>query len=162
MIYFWFLNVVLFEALRVIAMMIFVPVVTLKRYRATKKNWEHWTMNLCWYSIPFFWFFQPGIPSVLKFILGLTLYAAGTVFIVLTFRDNPFFSPVIEMPGYVVRYGIYSRIRHPGYLGMSMISAGWLGILGHPIGLIPALIYTLLIACRVYREEKLLGELSYD
>jgi len=59
----------------------------------------------------------------------------------------------------IVKNGLYKWIRHPGYLGMMLLSIGFSIAIGHVfIVLLTSSLYILIYGYRIYVEEKMLTE----
>jgi len=93
-------------------------------------------------------------------ILGIAGFAIGFWLVVDAMRANHYFSPVIriqdERGHHVVDQGPYAIIRHPGYLGMLIVSPMSVLALGSLWALIPAAVYWTLILRRVVAEDRFL------
>jgi protein-S-isoprenylcysteine O-methyltransferase Ste14 len=94
--------------------------------------------------------------------LGGVLLALSSFFLFRSFHDNTFLSGLAriqsERKQRVVSAGVYGFVRHPMYLGMILMFTGAPLLLGSRCGLIIALAIILLLAFRITREERLLGE----
>lgn len=86
----------------------------------------------------------------------LILFSYGIVFIV--FRENPYASRIIEVaPGQkVVSSGPYAMVRHPMYLGQSLMFIFSPLALGSYWAMIPALGIILLLVARMRDEERVM------
>lgn len=94
--------------------------------------------------------------------LGLIGYAVASGFTIWAVVINRFFSPVVrlqhERGHHLVTHGPYRLVRHPGYLGM-VISLPASGLaLGSWWGLVPAVIYALVILRRAALEDRFLRD----
>jgi protein-S-isoprenylcysteine O-methyltransferase Ste14 len=91
---------------------------------------------------------------------GLLVLAAFLLF--RSFRDNPFLSPLVriqtERRQKVVSTGVYRFVRHPMYLGAVLMFVGTPLLLGSAVGLLVGLAMTVLLARRIVREERVLGD----
>ena len=88
------------------------------------------------------------VPAAMR-ILGIAGFVVGFWLVVDAMKANHFFSPVIriqdERGHRVVDQGPYAVIRHPGYLGMLIVSPMAVLALGSWWALIPAGLYWMLI-----------------
>jgi protein-S-isoprenylcysteine O-methyltransferase Ste14 len=95
------------------------------------------------------------------------LVPSGVLFL-RSFTDNPFLSPLVRIQSdrkqSVVSTGVYGFVRHPMYLGATLMFLGAPLLLGSIAGLLVGAILSLLLAGRIAGEEKLLvSELAgYD
>ena len=92
---------------------------------------------------------------------GLILYAAGgalrlwPVFVL----GRRFSGLVAIQPGHtLVTSGVYSRIRHPSYLGLLINMLGWALVFRSGIGVLLTALMLLPLSARIRSEEALLGE----
>ena len=99
------------------------------------------------------------VPAALR-ILGIAGFVVGFWLVVDAMKANRFFSPVIriqdERGHRVVDQGPYAVIRHPGYLGMLIVSPMAVLAMGSWWALIPAGLYWMLILRRVVVEDRFL------
>lgn len=102
----------------------------------------------------FAWSQVPAVAVIVADILVLLGY--GIVFLV--FRENPYASRVIEVePGQrVISSGPYVLIRHPMYLGESLMFICSPLALGSYWAMIPALGIVLLLVARIKNEERVM------
>lgn len=91
---------------------------------------------------------------------GIVLYAAGgalrlwPVFVL----GRRFSGLVAIQPGHtLVTSGIYSRIRHPSYLGLLINMVGWALVFRSGIGILLTALMLLPLLARIRSEEALLG-----
>ncbi|MCE1248182.1 MAG: isoprenylcysteine carboxylmethyltransferase family protein [Firmicutes bacterium] len=105
----------------------------------------HWTKNL---------------PAA-SYISGWILYAAGVVFSVWAMYINRFFSSIVRIQtdrGHtVIKEGPYKIVRHPGYLGMIVLTAGLPLCMGSYYAFIPSAIIIIVTIIRTNLEDKTLG-----
>ena len=97
------------------------------------------------------------VPEVVVIVADLiVLFGYGIVFLV--FRENPYASRVIEVePGQkVISSGLYAVIRHPMYLGESLMFIFSPLALGSYWAMIPALGIVLLLVARIRNEEQVM------
>jgi protein-S-isoprenylcysteine O-methyltransferase Ste14 len=101
----------------------------------------------------------PPSPLPVK-LLGGALLALSWFFLLRAFTDNTFLSPLVriqtERQQRVVTTGVYAWVRHPMYLGASLMFLGAPLLTGAASALIVGLGLTLLLAVRILDEEKLL------
>jgi len=102
----------------------------------------------------------PRLPLWVEGSGGLLLLGAAFFFF-RSFTDNTFLSPLVriqtERGQQVVSTGVYSFVRHPMYLGASMMFLGGPLLLGSAWGLLPGLGLVMLLMLRIVGEEKLLA-----
>jgi protein-S-isoprenylcysteine O-methyltransferase Ste14 len=118
---------------------------------------------IAWIALPpldarrFGW--TPRLPSWVEGAGGVLLLGAA-FFLFRSFTDNTFLSPLVriqtERRQQVVSTGVYSLVRHPMYLGASLMFVGGPLLLGSAWGLLPGLGLVLLLMVRIVGEEKLL------
>lgn len=118
---------------------------------------------LAWMAVPpldarrFGW--SPRFPIWLEATGGVLLLGAS-FFLFRSFTDNTFASGLVriqkERKHHVVSTGVYGFVRHPMYLGASLMFAGGPLLLGSVAGLLVALALVLLLAVRIGLEEALL------
>lgn len=93
-------------------------------------------------------------------ILGVALWAAGSMLFNWAMWTNRFFSAAVRIQtdrGHtVVDRGPYSVVRHPGYVGVNVGALGLALLLGSAWALIPAAIGGLLMALRTALEDRTL------
>jgi len=102
----------------------------------------------------FAWSQVPAVAVIVADVLVLLGY--GIVFLV--FRENPYASRVVEVePGQkVISSGPYAVIRHPMYLGESLMFIFSPLALGSYWAMIPALGIVLLLVARIKNEERVM------
>ena len=99
--------------------------------------------------------------------LSLWLQAAGAAvllwsfyLIFLTFKENPYLSPVVRLQAerehMVISTGPYRYVRHPMYAGIIVFVVGTSLLLGSGLGIPAGLIFGLLLARRAVLEERTL------
>jgi len=105
------------------------------------------------------WHWSAELPAAMR-ILGIAGFVVGFWLVVDAMRANRYFSPVIRIQGershQVVDQGPYAIIRHPGYLGMLIVSPMAVLALGSWWALVPAGLYWTLILRRVVAEDRFL------
>lgn len=91
---------------------------------------------------------------------GGAFLVAAWVFMVRSFTDNPFLSPLVRLQterGHrVVTNGVYGVVRHPMYLGAALMFVGAPLLTGSVVALVTGAVLTLLLAIRIVNEEQLL------
>lgn len=91
---------------------------------------------------------------------GLLLLGAAFFFF-RSYSDNPFLSPLVRIQAErgqrVVSTGVYGLVRHPMYLGASLMFIGAPLLLGSAYGLLVGIGLVLLLVVRIVNEEKLLA-----
>lgn len=105
----------------------------------------------------FLW--TPYFPLLLKILGGLILLLSS-FFLYRAYTDNTFVSPLVriqsERKQHVVDTGVYGIVRHPMYLGGTLLFLGAPLLMGSLYGLILGLFLTLLLAGRILGEEEML------
>lgn len=90
------------------------------------------------------------------------LLLLSAFFLFRSFHDNTFLSGVTrvqsERKQHVVSTGVYAFVRHPMYLGMLLMFTGVPLLLGSRLGLVVAAAIVVVLAVRITREERLLGD----
>ena len=93
---------------------------------------------------------------------AMVVFAAGMFLIARAMVTNRFFSTAIRVQSdrghLVVTSGPYAIVRHPGYLGMIVVVPAQALALGSWYALVPALVYSMLIARRASIEDLFLRE----
>jgi len=93
-------------------------------------------------------------------ICGGILLLGGSFPFFRAFTDNTFASPLVriqsERSQHVIDTGVYGFVRHPMYLGASLVFVGGALLLGSLCGLLAGLGLVLLLVLRILGEEKLL------
>jgi protein-S-isoprenylcysteine O-methyltransferase Ste14 len=93
---------------------------------------------------------------------AMVVFAAGMMLIARAMVTNRFFSTAIRVQSErghtVVTSGPYAIVRHPGYLGMIVVVPAQALALGSWYALVPALLYSLLIARRAAVEDRYLHD----
>jgi protein-S-isoprenylcysteine O-methyltransferase Ste14 len=102
----------------------------------------------------------PRLPLWVEAV-GALLLAIAWFLLLRAFTDNTFLSPLVriqkEREQRVVSTGVYGLVRHPMYLGASMMLIGAPLLTGSACALAVGLSLTLLLAGRAVGEEKLLS-----
>jgi protein-S-isoprenylcysteine O-methyltransferase Ste14 len=108
-----------------------------------------------WTGIPIFWV-----------VFSSAIMAGALSFVFVAMRQNSFASRVIEIQQgqRLIDTGTYSVVRHPMYLGFSLLFGIAPIVLGSVYSLIPALCIPFLLTFRIRNEEHLLknGLAGYD
>lgn len=102
-------------------------------------------------------FARSQVPAVAVIVADvIVLFGYGIVFLV--FRENPYASRIIEVePGQkVISSGPYAVIRHPMYLGESLMFVFSPLALGSYWAMIPALGIVALLVARIKNEERVM------
>jgi len=93
-------------------------------------------------------------------VCGGILLLGGSFPFFRAFTDNTYLSQLVriqtERDQRVIDTGVYSLVRHPMYLGASLVSVGAALLLGSVWGLLVALALVGLLVLRIFGEEKLL------
>ena len=107
-------------------------------------------------AVRYHWSEMPGWLQV----AGVILLLGSFYFFFLTFRENPYLSPVVrvqrERGQTVISTGPYHYVRHPMYAAAIIYMAGTALMLGSWYGLLMGLIFVAGIAFRAVREEGVL------
>ena len=94
-------------------------------------------------------------------VCGGILLLGGSFFAFRALADNTFASPFVrlqtERGQHVVDTGVYGMVRHPMYLGASLVFVGGALLLGSVCGLLVSLAMVGLLILRIFGEEKLLA-----
>jgi protein-S-isoprenylcysteine O-methyltransferase Ste14 len=102
----------------------------------------------------------PRLPPWVEAGGGVLLLGAA-FFLFRAFSDNPFLSPLVriqtERRQQVISTGVYGVVRHPMYLGASLMFVGGPLLLGSAWGLLLGLELVVLLMRRIVGEEKLLA-----
>jgi protein-S-isoprenylcysteine O-methyltransferase Ste14 len=119
---------------------------------------------IAWIALPpldarrFGW--TPRLPPWIEASGGALLLAAAFFFF-RSFTDNPYLSPLVrvqtERRHQVVSTGVYGVVRHPMYLGASLMFVGGPLLLGSAYGVLLGLALVLLLVLRTAGEEKVLA-----
>ncbi|HVN92909.1 MAG TPA: isoprenylcysteine carboxylmethyltransferase family protein [Terracidiphilus sp.] len=91
---------------------------------------------------------------------GAVLLAAGCFLMLRSITDNTFLSQVVRIQSdrgqRVVSTGVYGFVRHPMYLGASLLLVGGALLVGSAAGLVVGAIMTCLLVVRIFGEERVL------
>lgn len=94
--------------------------------------------------------------------LGVALLASGQAIFLVARKENKYFSTVVRIQkerGHTVcEAGIYKVVRHPGYLGMMVSTAGLPLILGSYWSTIPVFVSIILLGIRTSLEDRTLKD----
>lgn len=149
------------------------PALLAERFRRPgtggEKGWDKYFvyaiagMFMVWYAIMpvdarrFHW--TPEFPLWLKIAGGVMLVFASFFFF-RAFSDNTFASPLVriqtERRHQVVSTGVYGLVRHPMYLGATLLFFGTAVLLGSLYGIAAAGLLTIILIVRIFGEEKML------
>jgi len=92
---------------------------------------------------------------------GALMFLVGSFFFFRAFTDNPYLSQLVRIQAdrgqLLIDTGVYGVVRHPMYLGASLIMVGGAFLLGSVCGLLVSLAMLLLLVMRIFGEEKLLA-----
>ncbi len=123
-------------------------------------------LKVCWLAffvvspldVRFGW--TPRLPLWCE-VCGGILVLGGSFPFFRAFTDNTFASQLVriqtERGQHVVDTGVYGLVRHPMYLGASLVFVGAALLLGSIWGLLLALALVGLLVVRIFGEEKLLA-----
>jgi protein-S-isoprenylcysteine O-methyltransferase Ste14 len=102
-----------------------------------------------------------GAPPLPVSVLGLALFAGGSILVALALRENAFAVAVVrhqeEREHTVVATGPYAVVRHPLYAGLVALMAGLPLWLGSWAGAVASLVPSGILAARVVLEERFLS-----
>jgi protein-S-isoprenylcysteine O-methyltransferase Ste14 len=91
---------------------------------------------------------------------GGLLLAAGCFFMFRAISDNTFLAQVVRIQSdrgqHVVSTGVYGFVRHPMYLGASLMFVGGALLAGSAAGLVAGAVMTCLVVVRIFGEERVL------
>ena len=122
-----------------------------------KVGWIAWIV-LSPLDVRFGW--MPRLPLWSE-VCGGILLLGGSFFMFRAFTDNTYLSQLVriqtERGQHVIDTGVYGFVRHPMYLGASLVFVGGALLLGSVCGLLVALAEVLLLVLRIFGEEKLLA-----
>ena len=94
-------------------------------------------------------------------VCGAILLIVGSFFSFRAFTDNTFLSQLVRIQAErgqrVIDSGVYGFVRHPMYLGASLVLFGGALLLGSVSALLPGTGLILLLVLRIFGEEKLLA-----
>src|SRR5208283_3024370 len=94
-------------------------------------------------------------------VCGGLLLLGGSFFMFRAFTDNTYASQLVRIQSergqHVIDTGIYGFVRHPMYLGASLVFVGAALLLGSVCGLLLAFAMIGLLVVRIFGEEKLLA-----
>jgi protein-S-isoprenylcysteine O-methyltransferase Ste14 len=100
-----------------------------------------------------------SFPEGLKVLGGMALLVSF-FFFYRSYADNTFLSPLVriqtERKQKVITTGVYGFVRHPMYLGGTLLFIGTPLLLGSIYGVLIGLIMILLLASRIIGEERML------
>ncbi|MDY3281954.1 methyltransferase family protein [Dysosmobacter sp.] len=99
------------------------------------------------------------LPFAVSLIADICV-VAGFVIVFKVFKENTFASRAIEVMDNqkVIKSGIYSKVRHPMYLGAGLVILATPFSLGSLLGILIALPLIIVIVFRIMDEEKMLME----
>jgi len=102
-----------------------------------------------------------SFPVITK-MLGGAFLLLSFFFFFRSYKDNTFLSPLVrvqeERKHKVITTGVYGIVRHPMYLGGSLLFIGTPMLLGSLFGIITGTLLLILLAFRITGEEKMLLE----
>jgi len=102
-----------------------------------------------------------GFPVVIKIVGGILLIPSALLFI-RSYMDNNYLSDVVRIQKdrkqTVVTTGVYSIVRHPMYLGATLLFIGAPLLMGSFYGALLGVFITIVLAGRSVGEEKMLVE----
>lgn len=115
-----------------------------------------WMVFISFDAARFHW---SPVPPSLQVIGGLLLLLSCLI-LFLTFRENPFLSPIVhiqeERGQHVISTGPYRHVRHPMYCAMVVFTVGVPLLLGSGYGVLTGLVVDLVVARRLVLEEQTL------
>jgi protein-S-isoprenylcysteine O-methyltransferase Ste14 len=102
---------------------------------------------------------SPDFPYIIK-IIGFIFLLLSSFLFFRSYKDNTYLSPLVriqeERKQKAITTGVYSFVRHPMYLGASLMFIGTPFLLSSFYGIIVGLLMTFLLAGRIVGEEKML------
>lgn len=105
--------------------------------------------------------FSDAIP-VWGQVVGLLILSVGLILTIASMAVNRYFSSVVriqkERGHQLISTGLYASVRHPGYTGILMLSAGSGLSLGSWWGCVPSGVFMLMIVRRLLIEDRFLHE----
>src|SRR5271166_3009363 len=123
-------------------------------------------LKVCWLAsfvvppldVRFGW--TPRLPLWSEVCGGILLLGGSFPFF-RAFTDNTFASQLVriqtERGQHVINTGVYGFVRHPMYLGATLVFIGGALLLGSVYGLLAALAIVGMLVVRIFVEEKLLA-----
>ena len=104
---------------------------------------------------------SPEFPLWIK-IMGTLLFILAFIILFSALEENTFAAPVVKMQKErrqkVISTGLYGIVRHPMYLGGSLLFIGGALLLGSVYGLAMGLLLIIIIAVRSIGEEEMLRQ----
>lgn len=113
--------------------------------------------GLCVVSVPLLWLLSPTLPDPRLFIIGGYLFPAGAALVLWAKWVNPWFTPTLTRPPFVIRRGPYAFCSHPGYLGFGMMAIASVLMLGSLLTVFPVVVYLGLLVGRARFESRILS-----
>jgi len=149
------------------------PALLAERYKqpgtANQKSWDKYVVYGLVAGFTFWIVIMPldakrfgwtqGFPLALK--IGGGFFLIGSFFFFFrSYADNTYLSALVRIQSerrhQLVSTGVYSFVRHPMYLGGSLLFLGTPLLLGSVFGIITGILIILLLAARIKGEEKML------
>lgn len=131
--------------------------------RERRAEWTFYAVNIPYWLLVFGGVLEhqlsPTNPSALAVWIGSALAALGVcIRVVCHYQLEGGFSPFVELANnqQLVTQGLYSRIRHPMYVGSLLLFVGLPLLLGSPIAMALAVAASLALLVRIDKEEKFL------
>jgi protein-S-isoprenylcysteine O-methyltransferase Ste14 len=87
-------------------------------------------------------------------IIGIILFITGIFIHILSHIKHPQAHKEVKEINYIVTTGIYSKIRHPGYLGIILAYLGMGLFLRNLVSIVLAFIFSLLLGITALKEEE--------
>jgi protein-S-isoprenylcysteine O-methyltransferase Ste14 len=138
---------------------------------SNQKKWDRYLLSIL-FIIAAIWFiglpldaqrfqWSSAFPLLVK-VLGGGFLIPAFYFMLRATMDNPYLSTVVRIQSdrrqRVVSTGAYGLVRHPQYLGIILTVLGGTLLAGSLIGLVTAILISLLLVWRIIGEEKMLVE----
>jgi protein-S-isoprenylcysteine O-methyltransferase Ste14 len=105
------------------------------------------------------WHLSPPMPAALR-VAGLAAFIGGMALFVYAMSVNRFFSSVVRIQTdrghHVIDSGPYARVRHPGYIGMLLVSALMPVAFGSWWAFLPGSLMVAFTLRRVWLEDRFL------
>lgn len=127
-----------------------------RRHYATTADRNTVLVNLCWHLIPLAgWYeWEPRVESW-QFV-GMFIWVVGSGLLTWARIVNPWFTGTVTAPFWLVTDGPYQFLRHPGYVGMSLMTLATVCLLQQWPMIPLASAYIAMLCLRIRRENKLL------